>query len=198
MHINDTFAACAAFNYEVAPNFETRVTTRRNRYESRNAELDQVLHDVSIPFQNISKDDVLDIKRLFLVCRGRLHTFYVRDHADYEADDEIFGIGDGVTTTFQLRKISEADGQTYERLIYLPVGATITDNGATAGANTVDDETGEVTFSVAPVAGHILRWSGLFNLKVRFAADRLPFTIDNKSRGVFRMNGSIDLLEVRE
>jgi uncharacterized protein (TIGR02217 family) len=198
MHIDDTFAACAAFAYEVAPNFETRVTGRRNGYESRNGERDQVWHDVSIPFQNISKADVLDIKRLFLVCRGRLHTFKVKDHADFEADNEIFGIGDGVTTTFQLRKISEADGQTYERSIFLPVGATITDNGAAAGAHAIGDETGQVAFSVAPAAGHVLRWSGTFNLKVRFASDRLPFTIDNKSRGQFRMNGSVDLLEVPE
>lgn len=198
MHVDATFAACAAFSYEVAPNFQTRIVTRRNRRESRNAELAQVFHDVSIPFQNITKTDVLDIKRLFLVCRGPVHTFYFKDPADFEAVDEIFGVGDGATKDFQLRKVYEADGQSYEREIYLPVGAVITDNHAAAGANTVDLETGEVNFTVAPVAGHVLRWSGQHRLKVRFASDRLPFTIDNKSRGEFRMNGSVDLLEVPE
>jgi uncharacterized protein (TIGR02217 family) len=198
-HIDDTFAACAAFSYEVAPSFQTRIEPRRNGYESRNAERENVWHEVSIPFQNISKADVLDIKRLFLVCRGNLRTFRVRDWADYEAENEIFGVGGSGETDFQLRKISEAGGETYERLVLLPGADTvITVNGAPAGSHTIDRLTGIVSFAIAPAPGAILRWSGAFDLKVRFTADRLPFTIDNKSRGQFRMNGSIDLLEVPE
>ncbi len=198
MHINETITPCPGFGFEIAPEFNTRIVTRRNKRESRNADWAQVRHTITAPMQNITRTMALDVKRLFLVCRGNLHTFYMQDPTDYQATAEPFGVGDGITTIFQLSKRSSADGVDYDREVYLPTATTITDNGSAAGTHTVDDETGLVTFSVAPIAAHILRWTGEFNLKVRFVADRLPFSVDNKAGGEYVMNGSIDLIEVPE
>lgn len=198
MHINDTITPCPGFGFIIEPEFDTDIKTRRNKRESRNGNWEQVRHNVSAPMQNISRAMALDVKRLFLVCRGNLHTFYFRDPIDYEAVDEPFGVGDGVETVFQLSKRSTADGVDYDREIYLPVGAVVEVNGGAAASHTIDPEFGTVTFSVAPADGAVLTWSGEFNLKVRFVADRLPLSVDNKSRSGFIMNASIDLLEVPE
>lgn len=49
--------------------------------------------------------------------RGRLNTFMQKDWTDYQAEDELFGVGDSAEDTFQLRKVSTKDGLTYERVI---------------------------------------------------------------------------------
>lgn len=198
-HIDEYLAPCAAYAFEVAAEFQTRVATRRNKYESRNADWDQVRHVLTAPFSNLLKDGFLEIKRMFLACRGRLHTFKFEDPADHEAEDEIFGVGDGLTTVFQLRKISTAGAESYEREVYLPrAGATFTANGVPV-VPAYSQTTGQVTFAPAPTAGHVLRWTGEFDLKVRFQNDSLGFSIDNKTRrGSFVMNGSVELLEVPE
>lgn len=197
-HIDEYLAPCAAYAFEIATEFQTRVVTRRNKYESRNADWDQVRHTATAPFNNLQNDGFLEIKRMFLACRGRLHTFKLEDPADHEAANEIFGVGDGVTTVFQLRKVSTAGSESYEREVYLPrAGATFTKNGVTV-VPTYSQTTGQVTFAVAPPAGHVLRWTGEFDLKVRFQNDSLGFSIDNRSRGSYVMNGSVELLEVPE
>jgi len=60
---------------------------------------------------------------MFLLVRGRCHTFLHKDWGDYEATAEPFGTGDGATTTFQLKKVSTYAGTsaTYERTITKPV-----------------------------------------------------------------------------
>lgn len=198
-HIDEYLAPCAAFSFQIVVEFQTRVHTRRNKRESRNADWDQGRHSASAPFNNISNDGFLEIKRMFMACRARLHTFKLEDPADHEAENEIFGIGDGDTQQFQLRKVSTADSISYEREIYLPrAGVTFTANGAPVFPS-YDPLTGVVDFgSPAPAAGVVLRWSGEFDLKVRFAQDQLGFTIDNRSNAQFRMNGSVDLVEVPE
>lgn len=196
-HLDEPLPACAAYAFQIGPEFQTLITTRRNRRERRNAELSQVLHRATLPVQNVSEVIYRALKRHFLVCRGRLHTFPLTDPVDHEAVDEPFGVGDGVTLVFQLRKVSTVDGVDYEREIYLPRGAVIEDNGSPASP-TVGAETGEVTFAVAPAVGHVLTWSGEFDLKVRFDNDYLPFSIDNHGRDGYLMNGSIDLVEVPE
>lgn len=86
--------------------------------------------------------------------RGRLNTFMQRDETDYQAADELFGVGTGAEDTFFLRKISEADGLLYER----PVTVVDTDiqifvNGVLETGVTVNYDTGEVVFDTPPSPG---------------------------------------------
>lgn len=192
-------AACPGLNFSGGPQFSTNIQSLVNGSEKRNADWDICRHQYSAPFNNITDEAYLAIKTVFLICRGRAHTFLFKDYADFQAVNEQFAVGDDVTKVFQLKKISTVAGTaaTYERSIYKPLaGATFTANGAAIGA-ALDTTTGQVTFAVAPAIGVILRWSGEFRVQVRFDNDQLPFTLsDALQGGGYANNGSIDIIEV--
>lgn len=192
MYLNAYIDPCPAYGWNGAPGFQTRIVELRNGRERRNADWSQPRHRYAISFLNISKANHLAIKKMVLVCRGMLHAFRFRDQLDYEADDEIFGVGDGVAREFQLRKVSTVDGLDYERYVYAIVSASITNDGVPISP-TIDMERGLVIFSVAPTAGNVLRWTGVFDIWVRFAEDYNPFSLDNPDA----VNGAINLIEVQ-
>lgn len=189
---------CAAYGWQGGDGFKTTIVEMNNGRENRNAEWAQAKHQYQVPFNNILKSDYIVIKSAHMLCRGQLNAFRFRDELDYEASNEIFGEGDGVTTEFQLLKQSLQDGVSYQRLVFAPdVGTVIRVNGSINGA-TVDYERGTVTFSPAPADGTALTWTGTFGVWVRFNQDYLPFSIDNGSgTGERFINGSVDLIEVQ-
>jgi len=182
---------CPGYGWQGGPQFKTRIVQMANGRERRNADRAQAQHSYTAPFLNISRQAYRSLKQMHLVCRGQLHAFRFRDELDYQAENELFGVGDGTRTVFQLGKISTIDGISYERYVYAIVEAAVTANGVEV-APTIDMLRGTVTFSVAPAAGVVLRWSGEFDVWVRFAQDNLPFSLDNPDA----TNGQVDLLEV--
>lgn len=187
---------CPGFGWQGGPSFKTRIVSMANGRERRNAEQAYARHAYSAPFRNIRPADYANIKQMHLVCRGMLHAFKFKDLLDYQAGNEVFGAGTGAQTVFQLRKISTIDGVSYTRNVYAIRSAAVTVNGV-ASAPTIDMDRGTATFAVAPAAAAVLRWTGEFDIWVRFNQDDLPFSIDNKSpkNGVL-VNGSVDLIEV--
>ena len=182
---------CPGYGWNGGPEFNTRIVEMASGRERRNADWAQARHRYSAPFENIRKDAYRLIKQMHLVCRGQLHCFRFRDELDYQASNEVFGVGDGVETVFPLRKISTIDGVSYERFVYAILSAAITANGAPV-TPTIDMDRGTVTFAAPPTAGHVLRWTGEFDIWVRFNQDYLPFSLDNWDA----TNGTVDLLEV--
>lgn len=188
---------CPGFGWQGGPEFNTRIVDLASGRERRNAEWAQARHKYEAPFNNISRDAYRNVKQMHLVCKGRLHCFRFRDELDYSAANDVFGFGDGVATVFQLGKVSTIDGISYDRECFAILGgASVTVDGA-AASPTIDLLRGIVTFASAPADGAVLRWSGEFDIWVRFDQDYLPFSIDNSDGGDRRyINGSITLLEV--
>ena len=182
---------CPGYGWNGGPEFRTSIVEMANGRERRNADWSQARHRYSTPYLNIGKDAYRLIKQMHLVCRGQLHAFRFRDQLDYQATNEIFGIGDGVEVEFPLRKVSTIDGISYDRFVYAILTASVTVNGSVA-TPTIDMDRGTVTFAAPPTDGHILRWTGEFDIWVRFNQDYLPFSIDNPDA----TNGTVDLLEV--
>lgn len=185
------------FGFVGGPEFQTNIQNIASGREKRNAEWSICRHKYSAPFKNISEAAYRAIKGVFLVMRGRTHTFLHRDWGDFTATDEPFGTGNGATTLFYLRKVSTVDGGgSYTRLIDKPdAGVTIKVNGVITVA-AVSQLDGSVAFAVAPAVGAALTWSGEFFVHVRFDMDYLPFSLDDKNSGGFVTNGSVDLIEV--
>jgi uncharacterized protein (TIGR02217 family) len=195
MHIDAYLAPCPGYGWDGTPRFKTTVDVLQNGDEYRNAEWAEARHEYSAPFLNISKDSYREIKRMFLSCRGMLHAFRFRDELDYEATAEQFGTGDGVETEFQLNKVSTTDGVEYVRNVYaLKLGAdpVLTVNGTPTTAFSYNNRTGVVLFDVAPAAAAVLRWTGEFDIWVRFATDTIPFSLDDPDA----TNGLLSLIEV--
>jgi hypothetical protein len=80
-----------------------------------------------------------------------------------------FGTGDGTTKTFQLSRLVNS----WREPVFATFQPVILDNGAFAGANSVAG--GQVTFTTAPAAGHVLSWFGFFYFGCHFAQDDLTF-----------------------
>lgn len=191
-YLNAYLQPCPGYGWQGGPSFNTRIVEMKNGRERRNADNAQARHSFQSPFNNISKEAYRQIKQMHLVCRGRLHCFKFRDELDFQAENEIFGQGDGTAVDFQLRKISTIDGISYIRNTYVITGgvAAVTVNGVPT-AVTVDEDRGIVTFAAPPANAAILRGTWEFDIWVRFDQDYLPFSIDN----VNAVNGSVDLIE---
>lgn len=192
--------ACETFGWEGGPEFRTRIVEMQNKRERRNADWAEARHRFTLPFQNIDPERYSNIKQMHLVCRGMLHAFLYSDPLDNTADDQLFAVGDGTQTTFQLSKLSVIDGVTYQRNVYaLPddtSGIEVTSDNSPVSNYTLDPDRGLITFDSAPGNGDILRWSGPFLVWVRFNQDWLPFSIDNRGPSGFVHNGTVDLMEV--
>lgn len=182
---------CPAYGWQGGGEFRTAIEEMANGRENRNAEWADVRHRYSMSFLNITKAAYRNVKQLHLVARGRLHCFKFRDQLDFEAVNEAFGEGDGVTTAFQLVKQSLIDGVSYLRKVYVIEEIVIRVDGVVTAA-TVDQDRGIVTFAAPPANDAALTWTGTFAVWVRFDMDYMPFSLDNPDA----TNGQVDLLEM--
>jgi uncharacterized protein (TIGR02217 family) len=136
----------------------------------------------------IRADVAHELMAFFEARRGRLHGFRFRDPVDWKscspgaevlAGDQSLGIGDGETTAFQLAKRYESGGEWIARAITKPVGDTVVVavDGVETAAFEVEAATGIVTFDEAPAEGAVLTAGFVFDVPVRFDADRLDVAL---------------------
>lgn len=158
-----------------------------------------------------SADDLAAVVELFEEANGRLSAFRFRDWTDYKScapsaepapQDQNIGTGDGATRTFRLRK-RYGRLSAYWRPITKPAAGTVRVSvaGTELGSGwTVDNLTGLVTFTTAPVAGAIIRAGFEFFVPVRFDTDTLGvdlayFRDDLEGLGAMP---DVPLIEVRD
>lgn len=191
---------CPGFGFEGGPEFQTDIQSIASGHEKRNANWAVCRHRYTVPYANITDEAYLAIKTVFLLTRGKAHTFLHKDWADHYADNESIGTGDGTTTEFQLSKLSTMSGTsaTYERVITKPAdNVVVLVDGVPDTSATVDATSGKVTFPTAPANGKTVSWTGDFFVHVRFDNDYLPFTLDSRFQsGSYAHGGTIDLIEV--
>lgn len=211
MYVRAFIPACEAFGWAGGPSFQTRIKALPNGRERRNADWSQEKNRYTVPFQNVSSEDYAGIRQMFQVCRGMAHAFLYRDPLDFLAQGEVFATGDGATTEFALSKRSTIDGVLYRRYVhalYVPGDYDSDENTQEADpstiqvrvdgvvtAVTVDHDRGTVLFAAPPANAAVLTWSGAFAVWVRFDADWLPFSIDNRRGAGHAHNGQIALTE---
>lgn len=196
MILDAELTPCVAPGFTGGPVFQTTIQSLRSGRETRNAEWDRCRHVYTCPFQNIKTQEAyLDLKRMFLVCRGQLHGFLFKDPGDYQAENESLGVAPSGTTAVQIRSTSTVDGVEYVRIIQYPTAGFIVeqfDGGVwTVKPGTVDNN-GLFTPSTAWVTSAPLRWTGEFRVPVRFNSDELPMTWELLEF----TSGSVSLIEV--
>lgn len=176
-----------------SPVFSTTITEASSGDEGRNQNWLHPKRTFKLPAGEARQWDVIqDLITHALVLGGPFNSFAFRDPLDFatvglevpnEADatvrrrltaaDQVIGTGDGFNREFQLVKSYTRGPASYVRDIGLPVlsSVLIADNGTPTTAFSLTRPGGLVTFDVAPVAGHVLTWGGLFDCPVRFEAD---------------------------
>jgi len=177
-----------------APRWSTEIVITDGGGEQANQRWVHPLHRYTLPEAIRSMETFNALRDHWFVMRGPFHTWPFRDPFDFASvpltlpnvapatgmQDQTFGTGDGFTKEFQLQKVYVRGGQSYTRIITLPVVSSIriwgdTDSMVPAGeiftGFTINRTTGIVTFDVAPESGRLLKWGGLFDVPVRFESD---------------------------
>lgn len=189
---------CPAYGWMGGPASDVLIRMLQNRHERRNKRGDLMQHSYTLPFQNVTAIEYLEeIKNAFMAMGGPHHSFLAKDWWDHEALAAPFGIGDGVTSVFQLSKRYTFGPANYDRPITKPSSGHIVYVDGSPSLETASLTTGEVNFgSSPPDVGEVLTWSGEFRVPVRFADFSLQPSIDSRSAGVLVLNGSCSLIEV--
>ena len=116
----------------------------------------------------VARDELAQLWELFNLAQGQAGTWLYLDPSDNQVTAGPIGVGDGMTTAFQLSRT--LDGWTEPVLAAFDVA--VFDNGAPA-ADFALGPNGAITFAVPPAAGHLLTWSGGFQFVCRFENDAL-------------------------
>lgn len=133
----------------------------------------ELSYDVlAIQSQRVSASELATLWEFFNVMQGQFALFLFVDPSDCQIPSTApvqFAVGDGSTKTFQLSRTINS----WVEPVFSVFTPTILNNGVAAGAHTISN--GQVTFTTAPVAGHVLTWFGYFYFGCHFAQDDLSF-----------------------
>lgn len=187
----------------------------------------------TVDAQALGADRVADVRDFYLGVDGPENTFRFRDPWDWSTswrhrvvpgvdsdpsnlltyrsrEAHVAGVGDGVSTTFQLQKWYWYGGYTRSRPIdKLPASSeedyhlqiyTREAVGDPCGvpSYTVDRSTGQVTFASAPAAGTEILWAGTFDVHARFDPSVTEsFLTEIIRRGASGGASGIKLMEVQ-
>lgn len=164
--------------------FNTLAEQTASGAEYRTATQSLPIYEFDIAYDYLSITDVNNVLGLYLQSLGGFANFYFdapNDDTILAANAVAIGIGDGSNKVFTLQK---ATGPFIE-----PVGGNSNNWGVTAGQNIIYDNGTPVasanysasdggfgptiTFVTAPVAGHVITWSGVYYYLCRFKDDKL-------------------------
>lgn len=202
------FPANLSFGSVGGPERRTEIVTLTNGFEERNTPWahSRRRYDAGVGLRSL--DDVETLIAFFESRSGQLHGFRWKDWSDFKScppsatpkpDDQLIGIGDGVTTVFQLQKTYVSGQQSYTRPIRKPVLGTVlvalSDNPKVEGLEfQVNVETGEVTFVQAPDLGVRITAGFEFDVPVRFDTDTIQTSVASFQAGDVP---NVPILEIR-
>lgn len=191
------FPANLSFGALGGPERRTEIVELANGYEERNTpwRASRRRYDAGTGLRAL--DDLEVMIAFFEARQGMLHAFRWKDWGDYRsapasrpvtAFDQLLGLGDGETRSFQLRKSYTSGAQSYARDIRKPVAGTVV---AGIGADEmtfgedfeVDATTGIVTFKWAPDVGAEVQAGFEFDVPVRFDTDLIQISVASFKAG---------------
>lgn len=157
------------------PEFSTSTKRTTSGKETRVSFFSYPIWNFSISFEFLRTDATIDelaaLVGLFNQCKGSYDTFLFSDPYDNTVANMPFGVGDGISYSFQLTKEYGGAAEPIQNVNGTP---TIFINTIPTAAFTLGS-TGRITFSSPPAVGKILTWSGSFYYRCRFKEDTMEF-----------------------
>ena len=179
------------------PEYSTDVVITGSGYEQRNINWSQARCKYQAAHGVKNENQMKRLLAFFRARRGKAYGFRFKDWLDYTGTGEIIGVGDGITTDFQLIKTYTDDaGYTEVRKIRKPVAGTVKvymDNVRQTTLS-VNVTTGVITFTTAPSQGAVITADYEFDVPVRFDTDHCPQSI--KEWDIYSWD-NIPLIEIR-
>lgn len=180
------------------PQWNTSIVRVDSGFEQRNEPWAEDLAAWDVGSFVTTHAEMATLLDFFNGVQGRLHGFRFQDPKDYQALNQSLGTGNGVQTTYQLRKAYGSGG--YAKVIRKPVQGTVQIRVAgvlqvEGTAYTVTYSTGVVTFLAGhiPTTGQAVAWSGDFDKPARFDIDQLHITYSD----LVYATVSVPVVEVR-
>ena len=196
MFINEEFPHDISFNSIGATRYQTDVVMVDSGHDQRNSRWDQPLMEYDVAYGVRTMEHLHDLIAFFRVMQGKKHAFLYHDHIDYTSTlaqreearsipdttplDQIIGVGDDFTKTFQLvKRYPTLSGEHYAtRPIYKPKPGTvkIAIDGQEVSWWTCDYNTGKITFTPRHAVTNlqnasIIRQGGSTSTRWRITAD---------------------------
>ncbi|MCW2368750.1 DUF2460 domain-containing protein [Sphingobium sp. B11D3D] len=190
---------------QVAPAFSTRIVESVSGHEQRSTQWADARLQFDAGPGVRSEADIATLIAFFRARRGAARGFRFRDPFDHASGpfgvapgpfDQWIGTGDGVTTSFQLRK-NYGVNDPQQRRITRPVAGSIrvAVDGVERFAGWSHPGMGEIAFDDPPPEGAVVTAGFVFEVPVRFAEDRLDIDRETFAAGIVP---SVPLMEVRE
>ncbi len=202
------FPVSLSFGSVGGPERRTEIVTLSNGAEERTTPWAHSRRRYDAGFGMRSLDHLEELIAFFEARNGQLYGFRWKDWTDYKSclssgtpqpTDQRFGVGDGVTTEFQLSKAYRSGEATYLRPISKPVVGTVRvaiggDEKREDADYTIDHRTGIVRFESAPPIDAPLSAGFEFDVPVRFDTERIEASVASFSAGEIP---SVPVIEVR-
>ena len=198
MHFHEVrFPASLSFGSVGGPERRTDVVTLANGFEERNTPWAHSRRRYDAGLSLRSLDDIGELIAFFEARQGQLNGFRWKDWADYKScaasatvgyEDQVIGVGDGVTRDFALSKTYVSGGSAEMRAIAKPVQGTVRlglqgDELVETVHFTVDYATGIVSFASPPAVGAQVTAGYEFDVPVRFDTDRIQVSVASFQAG---------------
>jgi len=163
------------YGFVGGPRWNTLVVDRANGRNRRRKSWSLPHHEFTADYATFSDQEKAQLLNAFMAAGGAFAAFRFRDWNDWVATDEPIGNGDGTSTPKQLVRNYQFGSSVLTRPITLPLNAVIRDSDGVVVPATVNPLTGLAT-PTSPWPVKALRWTGQFDVRVRFAEDFNPFT----------------------
>lgn len=202
------FPAALSFGSVGGPERRTDVVTLANGYEERNSPWVHSKRRYDAGFGMRSLDDVEALIAFFEARRGQMYGFRWKDWSDFKsasasADpthaDQVIGVGDGNTATFDLIKSYQSGAFSYDRPIRKPVVGSVVVGVAGAALTegidfSVDSASGVITLAAPPAPGASVSAGFEFDVPVRFDTDTIQTSVASFKAGQVP---NVPIIEVR-
>ena len=202
------FPASLSFGSVGGPERRTDIVTLANGFEERNSPWahGRRRYDAGLGLRSL--DDLERLVAFFEARRGQLFGFRWKDCGDFKScapsqavspEDQLIGVGDGVTRVFALAKRYAFGPGEYLRPVRKPVVGTVlvavAEDAKTEGMEfSVDAGAGTVSFVDPPDVGTRITAGFEFDVPVRFDTDRIAVSVASFNAGEVP---SVPVVEVR-
>ena len=192
------------------PERRTEVVVLGSGHEERNSRWADSRRSYNAGYGIKALDDLYAVIDFFEERRGRLYGFRWCDHSDWRscppsrvpgATDELIGMGDGTTATFQLTKTYGSAHAPWIREVRKPVAGSVLvavdgEIQPEGVAVAIDSTSGLVTFQPGhiPPPGSRITAGFSFDVPVRFDTDKLEVNLQGFRHGAIP---NIPIVEIR-
>ncbi|TIO39505.1 MAG: hypothetical protein E5X96_00205 [Mesorhizobium sp.] len=174
--INDKFA----LDMKSGPMLQTALNPLSGGYEDRNQDWPVARWRYDVEFRNRPLTEMRAFQAHFLGRRGRANAFPLRDPLDNELVDEEIGTGDGVTASFQIRRLYDDADRPYYREYTLVTDLVVKVDGVTKTSGVhYNQANGVVTFTGGniPADDAVVTVSCNVLILVRYDTDWNPISL---------------------